>query len=92
MRWAQTNTFGYYRFAEVAAGETYILTVYGKWFMFVNPTLVINVTEEVDNINFVANLIKEEKFWRQFHKKVKSSRFSVCLSGKGKLKFELEAF
>jgi hypothetical protein len=49
-RAARTNSFGFYRFADVAAGETYILQVRHKRFAFVPQ--VLTVTEETDNLNF----------------------------------------
>jgi hypothetical protein len=54
VRYLRTGSFGSYRFDEVTVGEIYILTASGKKFVFTNPTLVINVTEELNNLNFVA--------------------------------------
>jgi len=54
-RYARTNLFGYYRFAEVAAGETYIITAKGKRYEFSPPAQVINVNEDTVDINFIAN-------------------------------------
>ncbi len=48
----RTNFFGNFRFDEVAAGEMYVITVQAKRFRF-NP-LIINVTEDLEGINFVA--------------------------------------
>jgi len=52
---AYTTTFGYYRFAEVAAGETYVITAKGKRYEFSQSTQVINVNEDTVDINFTAN-------------------------------------
>lgn len=52
---AVTSAFGYFRFSEVAAGETYILTVHSKRFMFGNPTRILAVTEEVSDVVFIAD-------------------------------------
>jgi CSLREA domain-containing protein len=49
-----SNAFGYYRFADVQAGETYIITASGKRFLFDNPVQALFVTEETDGINFTA--------------------------------------
>jgi hypothetical protein len=49
---ALTNGFGYYRFADVAAGETYILNVVSKHYLF--KPQVIYVTEDESGLNFVA--------------------------------------
>lgn len=51
---ATTTTFGYYRFADVAAGETYIISAKGKRFEFRQPTQVLNVDEDVSDVNFIA--------------------------------------
>jgi len=48
----RTNFFGNFRFDEVAAGEMYVITIQAKRFRF-NP-LIINVTEDLEGINFVA--------------------------------------
>ncbi len=54
LRYARTNPFGYYRFNGVSVGETYVLTVRNKQYQFDQPSLVINVNEELSEINFVA--------------------------------------
>ena len=54
-RTARTTSFGYYRFEEVAAGETYIFTVSGKRFSFEQNSQVHSIMEDTDDINFVAN-------------------------------------
>lgn len=55
IRLATTTAFGYYRFTEVNAGETYIITAKGKRFEFSPPARVLNVNEDVDDVNFIAN-------------------------------------
>lgn len=52
-RTALTTTFGYYGFTEVAAGETYIISVVSKKYSFTPQ--VINVNEDMDNLNFTAS-------------------------------------
>ena len=54
IRTAQTVTFGYYRFDDVRAGEIYVLTISSKRFVFSNPTRVLNVTDALTEIDFVA--------------------------------------
>jgi len=49
---ATTNTFGYYRFAGVQAGSTYVFSVRSKGFNFA-PQLV-TVDDAVDNLDFTA--------------------------------------
>jgi hypothetical protein len=56
IRTARTNSFGYYRFYNAAAGETYILTAKGRRYTFSQPSQVINLNEDNVNINFTGNL------------------------------------
>ncbi|HZH35106.1 MAG TPA: lamin tail domain-containing protein [Pyrinomonadaceae bacterium] len=49
-RTAFTNSFGYYRFNDVAVGETYIFNVLSKNYMF-SPQ-VISINEELTELNF----------------------------------------
>lgn len=60
-RTATTTSFGYYRFDDVRAGETYILSAVGKRFSFSQPTQVLNITGETDAINFIADSVKSIK-------------------------------
>lgn len=46
----RTNPFGYYRFTEVQAGETYIFSVASKRYQFASQ--VVNVAENIDGLNF----------------------------------------
>ncbi len=46
-----TNPFGYYRFTEVASGETYIFQVKAKNYVF--AARVVNVNQEITDLNFV---------------------------------------
>ncbi len=52
-RTAITSSFGYYRFGEVSAGQTYIISVVSKRFQF--TTQVITVNEDVTELNFIGN-------------------------------------
>lgn len=51
---AVTNSFGMYNFDEVEVGGTYTVTVIHKRYQFQNPTQVINVSENVSGLNFIA--------------------------------------
>ncbi len=51
-RTAISNSFGFFRFDDVAVGETYIITVRAKEYTF--TPRVLNVTDEVTNLNLVA--------------------------------------
>ena len=53
-RYAITNSFGYYRFADVPAGETYIISVSHKRYRFADNPQVLTVTEEFGELNFTA--------------------------------------
>ncbi len=54
IRTATSTNFGFYRFTDVAAGETYIFTARGKRFLFTEPTRVISVLEDITNLDFIA--------------------------------------
>ncbi len=49
-----TGSFGYYRFNHIPVGETYVLTVVSRRFGFTNPTQILTVSDELDNLDFVA--------------------------------------
>ena len=49
---ARTNSFGYYTFQQVAAGEGYVFNVYAKRYQF-NPQ-VIALTADLAGLNFTA--------------------------------------
>jgi hypothetical protein len=49
-----TGSFGYYRFDQITAGQTVILSVQAKRFTFAQPTMVLNVAEELSEIDFIA--------------------------------------
>lgn len=55
VKMATTTSFGYYRFDDVPAGETYILSAVGKRFTFNQPTQVLNINEDTTEVNFIAN-------------------------------------
>jgi hypothetical protein len=45
---------GFYQFADLPAGETYTFTVSAKRYVFSQPTLVINITDDAQDIDFIA--------------------------------------
>ena len=51
-RTVKTNTFGYFHFEEVAAGQTYIFTVVSKHYNFAPQ--IVNITEDLSVLNFTA--------------------------------------
>jgi hypothetical protein len=54
IRFAQTNSFGYYRFADVPTGETYVIGIRHKYYEFKEPSRLISVNEENESVNFTA--------------------------------------
>lgn len=52
-RRAVTSSFGYYRFEDVEAGQTYVIAVRSKRYQF--TPRVISVTDELTDVDFVAN-------------------------------------
>jgi hypothetical protein len=55
IRTATTTSFGYYRFDAVQAGETYILSAVGKRYTFSQPLQVLNINEDTEAVNFIAD-------------------------------------
>jgi hypothetical protein len=55
VRTATTDSSGNYRFDDVQAGETYILTATGKRYSFSQPVQVLNINAEANQVNFIAN-------------------------------------
>ena len=55
---ARSGSFGYYRFDEVLAGETYIVSISSKRFRFATPTIVIAVLDEIAGLDFVADSMR----------------------------------
>lgn len=53
-RTAVTSSFGYYRFADVAAGETYIISARGKRFSFARSSRVLNANADVSDFDFIG--------------------------------------
>ena len=54
---AQTTTvnrFGHYSFTDVAAGQTYFVTVTAKGYNFTPPTAVVTPGFDVENLDFTA--------------------------------------
>ena len=53
--YSQTNNFGYYNFPEIAVGQTYIITVNSKRYTFPNPSRIIDLQENIQDLNFESN-------------------------------------
>jgi subtilisin family serine protease len=55
IRYAMTNTFGYYSFGDVTVGRTYIIMAPStKRYTFANETRTITVNQDLADINFLA--------------------------------------
>ncbi len=55
IRTATTSSFGYYRFDDVLAGETYILSAVGKRYTFSQPVRVLSINDAADGVDFIAD-------------------------------------
>ena len=53
---AVSNSFGNFRFLEVRAGEIYVLTVHSRRYQFSVPSQVLSVTDNVNDLVFIADL------------------------------------
>lgn len=52
--YALTSPFGHFSFSDVPAGENYVVTVQAKGFVFNQPSMLLNISDAVNEINFVA--------------------------------------
>lgn len=50
----RTGAFGYYSIQDLEVGQTYVLTVNSKRFTFTNPSRVITLNENLDEIDFIS--------------------------------------
>ncbi len=50
---ARTNQFGYYKFEDLQVGQTYTFGIKSRRCRF--DTQVVNLEEQLDNFNFIAN-------------------------------------
>ncbi|MBC7796552.1 MAG: hypothetical protein H7Z37_06750 [Pyrinomonadaceae bacterium] len=49
-----TNAFGNFKFTDVAAGQTHVFSIRSKTYTFEQPSQVVNLSEDVDNLDFIA--------------------------------------
>ncbi len=56
-RLALSTAFGYYRFADVAAGATYVINATSKLYTFSQPSQVLNANEDTEQVDFIADPI-----------------------------------
>lgn len=70
IRTARTNQFGYFRFEDVQAGETYVFNVYSRRYQFAPQ--VINVSESLEELIFKPSETTNRKSERKkFAKQIK---------------------
>jgi len=53
-RIVKTSSFGYFRFKEINAGETYTVNISSKRYNFSEPTRIISPNESISDLNFTA--------------------------------------
>jgi trimeric autotransporter adhesin len=54
IRFAATNPFGYYRFADLPTGAEYVLSIGSKNYEFEQPTRLISLQDNLEGENFTA--------------------------------------
>lgn len=52
---ARTGTFGYYRFDDIPAGQTAVLSVSSKRYSFSNPVRVVQLNDNVTDLDWVSD-------------------------------------
>ncbi|MBX3244335.1 MAG: carboxypeptidase regulatory-like domain-containing protein [Acidobacteria bacterium] len=55
VRTVTTNGFGYYRFSDVPAGQSFVMEVSSKGYRFNNPTRVIDTNDDLGSVDFQAS-------------------------------------
>jgi hypothetical protein len=54
VRRAISGSFGYFTFENVTVGESYTITINSRRFIFMDPSRLITVGDDLDDITFVA--------------------------------------
>jgi hypothetical protein len=49
-----TGTFGYYNFPEIESGQTVIISIRTKQFTFSQPSQIVFIKDEIDDLDFIA--------------------------------------
>jgi Carboxypeptidase regulatory-like domain len=57
-KYAMTNNFGYYRFADIPVGEGYVVTAKSKRYVFRQPSVFIGVNQDLTGVDFIGELRK----------------------------------
>jgi hypothetical protein len=50
----QTGSFGYYNFEGLQTGQTYMITVNSRRYLFTTPTRVVSLTDNIADLDFIA--------------------------------------
>lgn len=54
IRFTRSSAFGHYRFTEIPVGETYVISVAAKKYVFPQDTLIRQVLDDVRDADFIA--------------------------------------
>lgn len=54
-RSTRTNIFGYFRLDDLAVGQTYVVSVESKRFVFDNPVRLVDLSGDLTDITFIAS-------------------------------------
>ena len=53
-RFVKTGSFGYFAIEDLAVGETYVVTINSKRYVFSTPSRVISLTDSISDVDFVS--------------------------------------
>ena len=54
-RFIRTGSFGYFVFDELPVGETYVITISSKRFVFTNPSRLVTLMDNIGDLDFIAD-------------------------------------
>ncbi len=55
IKYARTNSFGYYHFQDLEVGQTYILSISAKRYTFAKPIRLITLNEDLTSEDFIGD-------------------------------------
>jgi hypothetical protein len=58
VRTTVSSSFGYYRFADIPVGASYIISVAAKKYSFSEPSQIRQVQDDLQDIDFVADPVE----------------------------------
>ncbi len=61
-RIVETNSFGFFSFEDVPAGQTYVITAVSRTYAFDNPVQVVTLDEDLAGMQFVATPTSTKKY------------------------------